>query len=65
MAVEVVQTDVSDVSKALAIIGAFVVFYGPFSFVIKERVYLSEPLLAVVYGYVQSIFASFFFGAEC
>lgn len=54
MGVEVVHTDVTDVSKAISIIGAFVVFYGPFSLIIKERLCLSEPLLAVVYGFVFS-----------
>lgn len=54
MTLEVVQTDVSDVSKAIAIIGAFVVFVGPISLVIKERLYLSEPLLAVTFGCVSA-----------
>ena len=50
--IDVVETDLSQVSKAFAIMGGFVVIYGLFSYVVRERLYISEPLLAVTIGII-------------
>lgn len=47
---QVVHTDLSEASKTLAVLGGFIVIYGLISYVAKERLYLSEPLLAVTLG---------------
>lgn len=47
-----VELDVSDVSKAFAILGFFIVVYGQISYIVKERLYLSEPLIAVTLGII-------------
>lgn len=47
---DVVYTDVSDVSKAYSVLGGFIVIYGLFSYVAKDRLYMSEPLIAVTVG---------------
>lgn len=52
MPAHVVEIDVSEVSKSLAVLGGFIVIYGLLSFVAKERLYLSEPLLAVTAGII-------------
>lgn len=52
MPANVVHTDLSEVSKALAVLGGFIVIYGLLSYVAKERLYLSEPLLAVTAGII-------------
>ena len=43
----IIETELSQMSKGLSIMGGFVVIYGLISFFVKERMYLSEPLLAV------------------
>lgn len=50
MAVHVVETDVSNVSIAFAILGGFIVIYGLGSYVVKEKLYLSEALVATTVG---------------
>lgn len=48
-----IETDTSSsVSKTFAIVGFFLVAYGQVSYVAKERLYLSEPLLALVFGII-------------
>lgn len=49
---EIIETELSEVSKGLAIVGWFIVFYGLVSLFVKERLFLSEPLLAVTVGCV-------------
>lgn len=56
---DIIETELSQVSKGLAIMGGFIVFYGLFSYVVKERLYLSEPLLATTVGYVVTSHAAF------
>ncbi|KDN42068.1 hypothetical protein K437DRAFT_257997 [Tilletiaria anomala UBC 951] len=51
-AVQLVHTDITDVSKALSVLGFFIVGYGLISYVVKERLYLSEPLIAVTAGII-------------
>ena len=48
----IIETELSQMSKGLSIMGGFVVIYGLISFFVKERMYLSEPLLAVTVGIV-------------
>ncbi|KAJ1028466.1 hypothetical protein NDA16_001632 [Ustilago loliicola] len=50
MPAHVIELDLSEVSKSLAVLGGFIVIYGLLSYVVKERLYLSEPLLAVTAG---------------
>jgi sodium/hydrogen antiporter len=45
-----VHTDITDVSKAFAVLGFFITCYGLMSYVVKERLYLSEPLIALTVG---------------
>ena len=52
---EIIETELSEVSKGLAIVGWFIVFYGLVSLFVKERLFLSEPLLAVTVGCVMSV----------
>ncbi|SNX82925.1 related to Na+/H+-exchanging protein [Melanopsichium pennsylvanicum] len=52
MPAHVVEVDLSEVSKSLAVLGGFIVIYGLLSYVVKERLYLSEPLLAVTAGII-------------
>lgn len=47
---QVILTDISNVSKAYSVLGGFIVIYGLISFVAKDRLYMSEPLIAVVIG---------------
>ena len=49
---DIIETELSQMSKGLSIMGGFVVIYGLISFFVKERMYLSEPLLAVTVGIV-------------
>lgn len=48
----VIVTDISNVSKAYAILGGFIVIYGLISYIAKDRLYMSEPLIAVCIGIV-------------
>ncbi|GAK63780.1 uncharacterized protein PAN0_003d1988 [Moesziomyces antarcticus] len=50
MPAHVVEVDITEVSKSLAVLGGFIIIYGLLSYVVKERLYLSEPLLAVTVG---------------
>lgn len=50
MPAHVIEVDLTEVSKSLAVLGGFIVLYGLLSYVVKERLYLSEPLLAVSVG---------------
>jgi hypothetical protein len=50
MADHVITLDVSNVSKAYSVLGGFIVIYGLVSYVAKDRLYLSEPLIAVTVG---------------
>ncbi|KAJ9477975.1 putative Na(+)/H(+) antiporter (putative) [Pseudozyma hubeiensis] len=52
MPAHIIEVDLTQVSKSLAVLGGFIVIYGLLSFVVKERLYLSEPLLAVTAGIV-------------
>lgn len=52
MPAHVVEVDLSEVSKSLAVLGGFIIIYGLLSYVVKERLYLSEPLLAVTAGII-------------
>ncbi|CEH15835.1 related to na h-exchanging protein [Ceraceosorus bombacis] len=52
MAVHVVETDVSNVSIAFAVLGGFIVIYGLGSYVVKEKLYLSEALVATTVGII-------------
>ncbi|SPO23450.1 related to Na+/H+-exchanging protein [Ustilago trichophora] len=52
MPAHVVEVDLTQVSKSLAVLGGFIVIYGLLSYVVKERLYLSEPLLAVTAGII-------------
>ncbi|CDW98363.1 hypothetical protein [Sporisorium scitamineum] len=52
MPAHVIEVDLSKVSKSLAVLGGFIVIYGLLSYVVKERLYLSEPLLAVTAGII-------------
>ncbi|TKY87330.1 hypothetical protein EX895_004007 [Sporisorium graminicola] len=52
MPAHVVEVDLTEVSKSLAVLGGFIVIYGLLSYVVKERLYLSEPLLAVTVGII-------------
>lgn len=47
-----VTIDVSLVSKSLAIVGAYVVFVGLVSYFVKNKLFLSEALLAAVLGII-------------
>ena len=49
---QIIETELSQISKGFAIMGGFIVIYGLFSYVVKEHLYLSEPLLAITIGYV-------------
>lgn len=49
---DVITLDVSNVSKAYAVLGGFIVIYGLVSYVAKDRLYLSEPLIAVTVGII-------------
>ena len=51
--IPVIETELSQVSRGLAIVGGFIVIYGLISGVVKERLYVSEPLLAVAVGYAK------------
>ncbi|PWY98523.1 hypothetical protein BCV70DRAFT_201833 [Testicularia cyperi] len=57
MPADVVHVDLSEASKALAVLGGFIVIYGLISYVVKERLYLSEPLLAVTVGILVGPYA--------
>lgn len=48
----IVTTDISDVSKAYSVLGGFIVIYGLGSYVAKDRLYMSEPLIAVTVGII-------------
>lgn len=48
----VILTDISSASKAYAILGGFIVIYGLGSYVAKDRLYMSEPLIAVTVGII-------------
>ncbi|WFD31699.1 hypothetical protein MSPP1_002738 [Malassezia sp. CBS 17886] len=50
--INLVETDISQESLALAIVGGFVVIYGLVSHFAKERLFLSEPLLALTVGII-------------
>ncbi|KAL4402101.1 sodium:proton antiporter [Malassezia pachydermatis] len=50
--IEVVETELSQMSKGFAIMGGFVVIYGLFSYFVRERLYISEPMLAVAIGVI-------------
>ncbi|SJX62025.1 related to Na+/H+-exchanging protein [Sporisorium reilianum f. sp. reilianum] len=52
MPAHIIEVDLSEVSKSLAVLGGFIVLYGLLSYVVKERLYLSEPLLAVTVGII-------------
>jgi sodium/hydrogen antiporter len=54
---DLIHVDISESSKSLAVLGGFIVIYGLVSFVVKERLYLSEPLLAVILGIVVGPYA--------
>ncbi|KAK0558689.1 hypothetical protein OC844_004960 [Tilletia horrida] len=45
-----IHTDLSQVSKTFAVLGGFIVSYGLISYVAKERLYLSEPMIAMTVG---------------
>ncbi|CAO1635168.1 unnamed protein product [Parajaminaea phylloscopi] len=47
-----VHLDINQVSKSIAILGAFITVYGQVSYTLKERLHLSEPLIAVALGIV-------------
>lgn len=47
---DIIETELSQISKGFAIMGGFIVIYGLVSYFVKERMYLSEPLLAVTVG---------------
>ncbi|WFD34481.1 hypothetical protein MCUN1_001322 [Malassezia cuniculi] len=50
--IDLIDVELSQISKGLAIMGGFIVIYGLVSFIAKERLYLSEPLLAVTVGII-------------
>lgn len=50
MVVDVIETDVTKVSQAFSVLGFFVIGYGLISYVAKEKLYMSEPLIATVVG---------------
>lgn len=52
MPANVVHTDITDVSTIFAVLGFFVVVYGLISYTAKERLYLSEPLIALTVGII-------------
>ncbi|EST07866.1 Cation/H+ exchanger [Kalmanozyma brasiliensis GHG001] len=52
MPAHIIEVDLTQVSKSLAVLGGFIVIYGLLSYVVKERLYLSEPLLAVTAGII-------------
>ncbi|KAK0553879.1 hypothetical protein OC846_000746 [Tilletia horrida] len=47
-----IHTDLSQVSKTFTILGGFIVTYGLISYVAKERLYLSEPMIAMTVGII-------------
>ncbi|CAD6898961.1 unnamed protein product [Tilletia controversa] len=47
-----IHTDLSQVSKSFAVLGGFIVSYGLISYVAKERLYLSEPMIAMTVGII-------------
>lgn len=47
---EIVHTDITDVTIVFAVLGFLFVVYGQLSYVVKEHLYLSEPLIAVTLG---------------
>ncbi|KAE8221759.1 hypothetical protein CF319_g4934 [Tilletia indica] len=47
-----IKTDLSQVSKSFAVLGGFIVSYGLISYVAKERLYLSEPMIAMTVGII-------------
>lgn len=49
---QVVTLDVSNVSKAYAVLGGFIIIYGLVSYVAKDRLYMSEPLIAITVGII-------------
>ncbi|CAO1632636.1 unnamed protein product [Sympodiomycopsis kandeliae] len=49
---EIVHTDVTNTTIVFAVLGFLFVVYGQLSFVIKEHLYLSEPLVAVTLGII-------------
>ncbi|WFC99643.1 hypothetical protein MYAM1_002388 [Malassezia yamatoensis] len=66
---DIIETELSQISKAFAIMGGFIVIYGLVSYVVKERLYLSEPLLAITVGilagpYVLNWVDPFTWGSE-
>ncbi|PWN25455.1 hypothetical protein BDZ90DRAFT_233914 [Jaminaea rosea] len=48
----IVAPQIEDVSKAFAVLGFFIVVYGQVSYIAKERLYLSEPLIAITLGII-------------
>ncbi|UZJ51572.1 hypothetical protein CBS101457_000892 [Exobasidium rhododendri] len=52
MAEHVITLDLSNVSKAYSVLGGFIVIYGLVSYIAKDRLYLSEPLIAVTVGII-------------
>jgi len=47
-----IHTDLSQASKTFAVLGGFIVSYGLISYVAKERLYLSEPMIAMTVGII-------------
>ncbi|KAI9097192.1 Sodium/hydrogen exchanger family-domain-containing protein [Phlyctochytrium arcticum] len=47
---EWIHTGTNDVHAISALLGAFILFFGCFSLVVKERLYLSESLVAMLVG---------------
>ena len=54
---EIVHTDVTDVTIVFAVLGFLFVVYGQLSYLVKERLYLSEPLIAVALGCIVGPYA--------
>lgn len=48
----IVSPQIEDVSKSFAVLGFFIVVYGQVSYIAKERLYLSEPLIAITLGII-------------
>lgn len=49
---DLIEVELTQISKSFAIVGGFIIIYGLLSYVVRERVYLSEPLILVAVGII-------------
>lgn len=46
----VIELDISETSKTLAVLGGYVVIFGLVSYILKERLFISDSILALAVG---------------